>query len=299
MTWLNYHHLHYFWMVAKEGTVTAACRKLRLAQPTVSTQIRNLEKVVGHRLFEQQGRHLVLTDTGRVAYRYANEIFSLGEELIDTLEGRASGSRIRLRVGIADVVPKQVAHLLLRPALKLQTPVHLACYEGKPVALLAKLSVYELDLVLCDAPIGPEVKLKGFNHLLGECGISILATRALARKYRRGFPRALESAPFLLPTENTSLRRSLDQWFASQGLRPSVVSEFEDSALLKVFGNAGTGLFAVPRVIEKETKHRYEVEVVGRVDSVREQYFGISVERKLKHPGVLAIVEAARREVFD
>ena len=297
MTWLNYHHLLYFWTVAKEGTITAACQKLRLAQPTVSTQLRILEKTLGQRLFEHHGRNLVLTETGRTVYRYANEIFSLGQELMDMLEGRPSEGRTPLRVGIADVLSKQVAHLLLAPALNAPEPVHLICYEGKPAGLMAKLSVYELDLVLSDSPIPPEVKLKGFNHLLGESGVSIFAARNVAVKYRRHFPKSLDGAPFLLPTDNTSLRRSLDQWFASQDICPSVIAEFEDSALLKVFGQAGIGLFPVPSAIEKETQQLYDVRVVGRPESVRAQYFAISLERKLKHPGVLAIVEAAQHQI--
>lgn len=297
MTWLNYHHLLYFWAVAKEGTVTAACQRLRLAQPTVSTQLRVLEKTLGHKLFERHGRNLALTETGRVVYRYANEIFSLGQELVDTLEGRPTGGRIRLRVGIADVLSKQVAHFFLEPALNLPEPVHLICYEGTPAALLANLSVHQLDLVLSDSPIGPEVRLKAFNHLLGESAISIFAPRGVAAKYRRRFPQSLNEAPFLLPTDNTSMRRSLDQWFASNDIHPSVVAEFEDSALLKVFGQAGSGLFPAPAVIESETQRLYGVRAVGRVEGVRAQYFAISLERKLKHPGVVAIVETAHREI--
>ena len=299
MTWLNYHHLLYFWTVAKEGTVTAASQRLRLAQPTVSTQLRILEKTLGQKLFEHHGRSLVLTETGRTVYRYANEIFSLGQELIDTLEAHPAKGRMVLRVGITDVLSKEVAHLLLAPALNSPEPVHLICYEGKPAGLLARLSVYELDLVLSHSPIPPEVKLKGFNHLLGESSVSIFAAKNVALKYRRRFPRSLDGAPLLLPTDNTSLRRSLDQWFASERIRPIVIAEFEDSALLKVFGQAGYGLFAVPSVIEKETQQLYGVRVVGRLEAVRVQFFAISLERKLKHPGVLAIVEAAHSGISD
>ena len=209
MTWLNYHHLLYFWAVAKEGTVTAACEKLRLAQPTVSTQLRVLERSLGKKLFERHGRNLVLTETGRMVYRYANEIFSLGQELMDTLEGRPVEGRQRLRVGIADIVSKQVAYLLLEPALRSPEPVQLICYEGKPAALMSQLSVYELDIVISDSPIPPEVKLKGFNHLLGESGLTFVGVDELAAKYRVGFPHSLEGAPVLLPTDNTSLRREI------------------------------------------------------------------------------------------
>lgn len=293
MGWLNYHHLLYFWTVAREGTITAASEKLRLAQPTISTQIRVLEKTLGHKLFEHQGRNLVLTETGRMVYSYANEIFALGQELTDTLEGRPVAGRTRLRVGIADVVSKQVAHRILRPALEGPEPAKLVCFEGKPASLLAKLAVHELDLVLSDSPVPPEVKLKGFNHLLGESDVSIVATAELAAKYRRLFPKSLDGAPFLLPTDNTSLRRSLDMWFSSRGIHPVAVGEFEDTALLLVFGQAGAGLFAVPAVIEDGLRRLHDLRVVGRVESVRAQYFAISLEQKLKHPGVVAIVEAA------
>ena len=298
MIWLNYHHLLYFWTVAREGTITAACQKLRLSQPTVSTQIRVLEQTLGHKLFERHGRNLALTETGQLVYRYANDIFTTGQELVDTLEGRPVEGRLQLRVGIADVLTKQVAHLLLAPALTVSEPVHLICYEGKPAELMAKLSVYDLDLVLSDSPIPPEVKLKGFSHLLGESTVSVFAAKGLAKKYRREFPRSLDGAPFLLPSDNTSLRRLLDHWFTSQGIRPSVVAEFEDSALLKVFGQAGEGLFVTPTIIEHEVKRLYSVGLVGRIDTVKAQYYAISLERRLKHPGVVAIVEAAHGEVF-
>jgi LysR family transcriptional activator of nhaA len=233
MTWLNYHHLFYFWTVAKEGTIAAACQKLRLAQPTVSTQLRVLEQALGYKLFERHGRNLLLTETGRIVYRYANEIFTTGQELMDTLEGRPVEGRLRLRVGIADVLTKEVAHLLLSPALTANEPVQLSCYEGKPAALLAALSTFELDLVLSDSPIPPEVKLKGFNHLLGESSVTVFAAKSEAASYRRKFPGSLEGAPFLLPTDNTSLRRSLDQWFAAQRIRPSIIAEFCSGCLAK------------------------------------------------------------------
>jgi len=297
--WLNYHHLYYFWVVAREGTLTAASKKLRLAQPTVSAQVRALEKTLGHKLFRRVGRNLALTDTGRVVYRYAGDIFSLGEELLFALEQEpAPDRRVRLRVGIADVLSKQAAYRILQPVLKPPGRVNLICYEGKPTPLLARLAVNELDLVLSDSPVGPEAKLKAFNHLLGVSPVSVFAPRALAARYRRGFPASLDRAPLLLPTENTSLRRSLELWFMKLGIRPTVIAEFEDIALLKVFAQAGHGLFAASAIIEEETERKYNVRVVGRPAAVKEQYFAISVERKLKHPGVVAIVEAARREIF-
>ena len=298
MDWLNYHHLLYFWTVAKEGTIAAACKKLHLAQPTISAQIRSLETAFGEKVFRRSGRHLVLTDTGRVVYQYADEIFSLGRELIDTLQGRPTGSPLRFNVGVADVVPKIVAHRLLEPALSLPETVRLICYESTQAELLARLAIHELDLVLSDHPIGPDVQVRAFSHLLGECGVSIFGTQELTRMYRRRFPRSLDGAPFLLPAGTTVLRRSLEHWFDSENIRPVVIGEFDDSALLKVFGQAGAGMFAIPDVIEKEVRRQYGVRVVGRVEAVREQFFAISVERKVKHPAVVAIAETARDKLF-
>ena len=296
--WLNYHHLLYFWTVAKEGTITAACEKLRLAQPTVSKQLRTLEETLGHKLFRRVGRNLVLTETGRVVYRYANEIFSLGRELVDTLDGHPTGKRTRLRVGVADVLPKMLVQRLLGPALKTPDSTHVVCYEGKPNALLARLSVHELDLVLSDSPMGPEVKVRAFNHLLGECCTSVFGIPELSSKYCHGFPQSLDRAPFYLPTDNTSVRRQLDFWFISKGFRPLVVAEFEDSALLGVFGGTGDALFPGPQVVEEEIEEFYSVTLVGRLESVRETFYAISPEQQLKHPGVVKIVQSAHDELF-
>lgn len=298
MEWLNYHHLLYFWTVAREGSIARACEKLFLAQPTISGQLRVLEKAVGDKLFARSGRGLVLTETGRTVYRYADEIFSLGRELQDTLRGRPAGRPMRLLVGVADVLPKLVSFRLLEPALALSDPVQIICREDKPERLLSDLSIHGLDIVLSDAPVGPHVKVRAFNHLLGECGVAVMGKAALARPFRKGFPASLDGAPFLLPTENTSLRRALDQWFDRRSIRPSIRAEFEDSALLKVFGQAGVGLFVVPTAVENEVRKQYGVELVGRVEEVRERFYAISVERKLKHPAVVAISEAARQELF-
>ncbi|UCC32107.1 MAG: transcriptional activator NhaR [Phycisphaerales bacterium] len=298
MEWLNYHHLLYFWVVAKEGTIAAACAKLHVAQPTISAQLRVLEKSLGEKLFTRVGRNLALTETGRVVYRYADEIFSLGRDLMDTLKGRPTGRALRLSVGVADVLPKLVAYRLLEPAFQLPEPVQVVCHEGNPAELLTRLATYELDLVLSDSPIGPDVKVRAFNHLLGECSVSIFGTKELATKYRPRFPGSLDGAPFIIPTGNTALRRAIERWLDSEDIRPSVVAEFEDSALLKVFGQAGKGLFAAPTVIEKEVQRQYSVRVVGRVESVRERFYAISVEKKVKHPAVVAIADEARQKLF-
>jgi len=298
MEWLNYHHLLYFWTVAREGSVTRAAAELRLGQPAVSAQIRTLEEALGEKLFTRVGRHLVLTDVGRIVFRYAENIFSLGRELLDAVKDRPTGRPIRLQVGIADAIPKLIAYRLLRPAFELKEPVRLVCHEGKPDRLLAELAVHDLDLVLTEAPLGATHKVKAFNHLLGECDVKFFGSARLARAHRRAFPRSLDGAPVLLPTDNTTLRRALDQWFDAEGIRPVVVSECEDNALLDVFGAAGVAMFAAPAAIEKQIRRQYGVEVIGRVGGVRERFYAISVERKLKHPGVVAIVEAAREKVF-
>lgn len=298
MEWLNYHHLLYFWVLAREGSLLRASAELRLAQSTVSGQIHALESTLGEKLFAKSGRKLVLTDVGRVVYRYADEIFSLGRELRDAVKGRAVGRPLTLVVGIADVVPKLVARRVLEPALNLPVPVRLVCRENKPARLLAELAIHNIDVVLTDAPVGPSIRIRAFNHLLGECGVMFFATAELAAKHRRNFPKSLNGAPMLLPTENTTLRRSLDEWFAARGVRPKVIGEFEDSALLKVFGQTGTGIFPAPSIIAKELQDQYQVRVVGRVEEVRERFYAISIERRLKHPAVVAISEQARRQVF-
>lgn len=299
MEWLNYHHLLYFWTVARLGSVTRATEELYLAQPTISAQIRALEESLGEKLFTRMGRNLALTEVGRTVFRYADEIFSLGRELSNTLTGRSVGRPVRFVVGITDAMPKLVAYRLLEPALRMTDPIRVVCYEDKVDRLLAELATQGLDLVLADAPMGPTIKVRAFNHLLGECGVTIFATGKLATTYRRGFPQSLEGAPFLLPTDNTALRRSLDQWCETENIHPSVVGEFEDSALVQVFGQSGMGLFVGPTAIEAEIKRQYGVQVVGRIETIRERFYAISVERKLKHPAVLAISDSARQKLFE
>jgi LysR family transcriptional regulator, transcriptional activator of nhaA len=299
MEWLNYHHLHYFWLVAREGSLANASKTLRLAQSTVSGQIQTLERALGEELFARSGRRLVLTEIGRVVYRYADEIFSLGRELQDAIKGRPVARPLRLVVGIADVVPKLVARRLLAPALKLPGPLHLVCHEDKPDLLLAELAVHNLDVVIADAPVGPSVNVRAFNHLLGECDVVFFATPRLAAAYKANFPKSLDGAPVILPTENTTLRRSLDQWFVTHGVRPKIVGEFEDNALLKVFGQAGMGLFPASSVIASEVQRLFVVRPIGKLDGLRERFYAISVERKLKHPAVIAISQEARQKLFS
>src|SRR5690242_13552760 len=239
MEWLNYHHLFYFWIVAKEGSIVAASDKLRLTQATISSQLRSLEENLGEKLFVRSGRRLMLTETGRVAFRYADEIFTLRRELMDTLRGRPLGQPLRFRVGISDILPKLIAQRLLEPAFQIAEGIRMICHEGTTELLLAQLALHELDLVLTDAPVGSGIKVRAFNHSLGHCGLTIFGSAKLALEYRRGFPPSLTGAPFLLPTENTNLRRSLNQWFEASDIHPVIVGEFDDSALLKVFGQQG------------------------------------------------------------
>ncbi|HYW79743.1 MAG TPA: transcriptional activator NhaR [Thermoguttaceae bacterium] len=299
MNWLNYHHLLYFWVVAREGSISRACAQLHVAQPTVSSQLKKLEKSIGDKLFKRVGRNLVLTETGQLVLRYADEIFSLGQELTDTLRGRPTGSPLRFLVGVTDVLPKLVAYRLLKPAMLLPDRVQLTCDEGKLDDLLMELAAHRLDIVLSDSPIRPTVNVKAFSHLLGECAVTIFGKAELARKFRRGFPMSLDGAPFLLPLGSTASRRSLEHWFQSHNIRPQVVAEFEDNALLKVFAQEGTGVFAAPTAIEKETCRQYRVRPIGELAGVKERYYAISVERKLKHPAVVAISDAAREELFS
>jgi len=298
MRWLNYQHLLYFWTVAREGSVSRAAELLHLAQPTISGQIHALERSLGEKLFQKKGRHLSLTDRGRLVHRYADEIFTLGRELGDALKGHATGRPLRFSVGIADSLPKLIVHRLLEPALEMQEPIQLVCQEGPPEVLLAELALHRLDVAFLDMPAPPQLSVRAFSHLLGESGISVFGVSSIVSRYRKGFPKSLQGAPFLFPNENSLLRRNLEQWFDDRDIRPIIHAEFADSALLKVFGQAGKGLFVAPSVTEKEVCRQYGVHVLGALDGLREQFFAISVERKLKHPAVVAISESAKRNLF-
>lgn len=299
MPQLNYKHLLYFWTVAREGSITRACKQLHLTQPAISAQLRKLETQLGEPLFAKSGRGLVLTEAGQVAYRYADEIFSLGRELTETLHGRPTGKPIRLRVGVTDGFPKLMAYRLLEPALRMAEPVTLIVQDAPPDRLFADLSVQQLDLVIADAPLPPGLAVRAYNHLLGESGVTVFGAPALAEAYAPGFPGSLSGAPFLLPAEGTTLRRALEQWADREEVALDAVAQISDSALLKTFGQAGTGLFAGPTVMEEEIRRQYRVEVAGRLPEIRERFYAISVERKIKNPAVLAISEAARASLLE
>lgn len=298
MGWLNYHHLYYFWTVAREGTVARAAAHLRLTEPTVSSQVHQLERSLGEKLFRREGRTLALTDAGRLAQRYASDIFTLGKEFQAAIAGARSEGPARLLVGIADVVPRLIAYRILEPAVRGRSGMSVNCQNDAPERLLLKLVAHELDLVISDAPLDARGKVRTHSQLLGECGVTIFATHDVVARYRRDFPRSLHERPFLLPAEGTALRRSLDAWFLASGIRPAIRGEFTDSALLKAFGRAAIGAFAAPSAIEAEVMREYRVRRVGRVDAIRERFYAVSTHRKLQHPAVAMITHAARNRLF-
>jgi LysR family transcriptional activator of nhaA len=295
---LNYQHLLYFWSVVRTGSLARACEELALSAPTISAQLRTLEERLGEKLLTKSGRTLVPTEVGRLVYGYADEIFSLGRDLVDALEHRPTRRPLRLAVGIDDVVPKEIAHRFLEPALALKQPVRIVCREGTLERLVADLAVHEIDLVLSDAPITPSLHVRAYSHHLGTCEESWMATADLAKTLRRGFPQSLHGVPALLPTDDTAIRRALDQWFDRQGVRPVVRGEFEDYALMREFARAGHGFTPVPAILQEQFRREYGFSFVGRATGVDAQFFAISVERKIKHPAVAAIVEHAR-EIFS
>ena len=299
MEWLNYHHLFYFWTVMREGSITAACTKLSLAQSTVSAQLGKLEESLGGKLFNRQGRSLEATDLGQMVFQYADKIFPLGRELMDQIHNRPVIGPLSLKVGIVDQIPKLMARKLLEPALSLDKKVRLVCHEGKEEDLLAELALHNLDLVLADAPIRSGLSIKAYNHFLGECGITFFAVAEIATRLTNNFPASLDNAPMLMPMDMTMLRCALDQWFERLSIQPVVVAEFEDNALLKVFGQAGDGVFVGPTIIESVIKTQYQVEIIGRCDTIKERFYAISVERILKHPAVVAITDIARHAIFS
>lgn len=298
MTWLNYHHLLYFWTVVREGGVSRAGERLHLSPSAISTQIKQLERTFGEPLLRKAGRRVEPTETGRVVLGYAEEIFGLGRELVDVVKGRAPQRVARLRIGVADVVPKLVARELIRPALRQPEELRLVVREDDPEALHAQLAAHELDVVLSDAPLPDGTRLKAYSHLLGESEVTLLAEKKLAERLRARFPRSLDGAPFLLPSPRTALRRGIDAWLDERELTPRVVGEFDDSALLKVFGQDGLGVFAVPSAIEADVRRQHEVHLVGRMSGLRERYYAISPERRIRHPAVLTLTREARRDLF-
>ncbi len=291
---INYKHLHNFWVVAKQGGVARAGEQLHLTPQTISGQINLLDDQLGEALFSKSGRNLVLTETGRLVMNYADEIFTLGQELEETVRNLPHERPIMFQVGIADVVPKMIAHRLLEPVLSLPDSIRLQCRENSLDNLLAELSVHRLDMVLADGPVPAGLNVQGFNHALGECGISFLATPALAADLVGEFPHNLDSAPLLMPSDINRVHARLLRWFEGLRIYPRIVGEFDDSALMKVFGQAGAGIFVSPTANAAEVAKKYDAEIIGATEEIREQFYAISAERRISHPAVLAITRAAR-----
>ena len=295
---LNYRQLHYFWVVAKTGSIVRACEQLNLTPQTVSGQITLLEQTYGIELFKRVGRQLELTETGRTALPYAEQMFQLGGDLESLLRAQPEEQQILFRVGVADVVPKSIVYRLIAPTMTLSEPIRITCREDQLERLLADLAIQRLDLVISDSPMPSHLDIKGYSQKLGECGVSFFATRALAATYGQNFPHGMQGAPLLIPGQQTVVRSRLMRWFVEQNVQPKIVGEFDDSALMKAFGKSGSGIFIAPSVIADEVMEQYDVELIGQTDAVTESFYAISVERKVKHPGIVAITEGARRQLF-
>jgi LysR family transcriptional activator of nhaA len=296
---INLNYLMYFWAVAHEGGVSAASQRLGVSQPTISMTMAKLERLLGVKLLQRAGRGVRLTEAGTTAFRYTDEIFKTAGEMVESLRGALpSGKPRKLVVGVRDVLPKTLTYRLLEPVFHLPEPIEIICLERSIEDLLADLALFRLDVVLSDEPASPALRVRAYNHVLGECGVSVFAAAALMPKYRSGFPHNLDGAPFLLPTSQTEMRRIVDIWFDRQGISPKIIGQFEDSALMKEFGHAGVGLFPGPTALETEICAQFGVGVIGRIETARLRFYAITVERKLKHPAVVAISQQARTELL-
>ncbi len=299
MRHLNYNHLQYFWTVAREGSIARASKSLHLTPQTISGQLKLLDEAVGQPLFNRVGRRLVLSDMGQIVFEYADEIFSVGAELASVVRGNPETGPTMLSVGIVSSMPKLIAERIIAPVLLTEAPMRVRCQESSLEQLLSELAVHKLDLVLSDQPIPDGLSLKAYNHRLGQSGMSFFARTNQARSYRGRFPASLNDAPMLLPSRSSALRRRLDDWFENQSLFPRIVGEFDDSALLKAFGEAGAGVFAGPTAIEDEICRMYRMAVIGRTDDIKERFYAISPERRLRHPAVVLITDKARADLFE
>ncbi len=295
---INYKHLRYFWMVAKEGSITKASQLLFLTPQTISGQLSLLEKQLNVELFKRVGRNLELTDAGKIVQTYANDIFSLGDELQEVLRHKPHGLRLQLKAGIANSIPKSIAYHLLEPSLHLDEPMRLICREDNLSILLTELAEHKLDIVISDRPLPETLSVKCFNHHLGKCGLTFFATEKLMATIKGDFPACLSNKPLLLPGTASSVKTKLLQWFKSNNIYPQIIAEFDDGALMKAFGKNSVGIFVAPSVIANEVKNYHRVEILGETEDVMESFYAISVERKVKHLGVVAILNAAREQLF-
>lgn len=291
---LNYHHLRYFWAVARAGSLRAAAEKLRVSQPSICAQIQLLEESLGEDLFRPSGRSMALTEFGQIIFGYADEIFTLGGEIQRAAQQAPTSRVLRLNAGIVDSFPKLMSYDILRPIFEHQPPVQLACHEGKLPDLLVQLTTHRIDVVLSDEPASPGIAARVFNHFLGGCGVTFCAMPVLARTLKGRFPRNLQGASALLPTQNCHLRRDLEKWFRQVNIQPRVIAEFEDAALMKIVATRGIGVIAVPSLVEAEAVERYGFVPVGRTKDIETQFYAITAERRLTHPAILAITAQKR-----
>jgi LysR family transcriptional activator of nhaA len=296
--WLNYHHLRYFWTVARKGGVRKAAEELHVSQPSISAQLRLLEESLGQMLFRRSGRNLVLTETGQLVLNYADEIFSAGRELMNAVKQRPGKHPVRVNIGLTDAFPKLIAFQILRAAFRSEAAVHMICREGEIGPLVSHLQAHRLDIVLADEPASSALKAKTFNHRLGRSGVTFCAVPSLAAKLRRNFPQSLDGAPALLPTQNMGMRAALETWFDSKAIRPRLVGEFEDSALMEVCSTGGRGFTAVHTVVDRAALKHFGLRVIARVDECGTDFYAITAERRVKHPAAVAITEHAYSSVF-
>ena len=298
MRHLNYSHLQYFWAVAREGSIVRASEVLHLTPQTISGQLKMLERSIGEPLFVKVGRRLELSELGHVVFQYADEIFSIGAELANVVRGKQVVGPATFNVGVVSSMPKLIAERIIAPALRDEEPLRVRCYEAELEPLLGDLATHRLDLVLSDQPVPQGLGVRAFNHRLGQSGLAFFVRKNEARRYRSKFPKSLSNAPMLLPTASSALRRRLDEWFEAVDITPRIIGEFDDSALMKAFGEVGVGIFPAPIAIEREICRMYHAGVIGRTDAVFERFYAISPERRLKHPAVVLITESARADLF-
>ena len=291
---LNYQHLYYFWNVAREGGVTRACQKLGLAQPTISGQLAVFESVIGAPLFRKEGRGLVLTETGRTVFNYAEEIFTLGRELTNTLKNGAGALGQRVTVGVVSSLPKLVIYRIIEPVLRDAAASQIICFEDKRERLLAELTLHGVDLVIADAPESTAKGARVYNHAIGEASVAAFANPELVDRYRDDFPWSLNNAPLMLQTTNSNLRRALDKWFDDQGIKPRILAEIEDSALLKTFAAEGSGVIFAPLIVSNEIERRYGLLPLGEIQNVQEKFYAITMQRKVENKVVTKILKRAR-----
>lgn len=298
MAALNFKHLRYYWMVAKTGSIAKAAEQLHLTAHAISGQINEFEETLGVELFRKAGRNIELTEAGRRILNYADTIFNTSDQLLDELRDQMATRRRTLRIGIADAVPKIIAYRLIQPALTLEEPIRINCREGRLDLLLGELALHKLDLIIADRPLSPGSNVRAYNHLLGECGLTVFATSALARQYKGTFPQNLDKAPFLIPGEDVTIQARLLRWFEEQHLRPTIIGEFDDGALMKAFGSSGAGFFVAPSAMQREICLQHNVVAVGDIPAIMEQIYVITTERRLSDPAIIAISQTAKNTIF-